>query len=65
MTVTFLTNEDKTLIDNEINNLSLNKADKNYVITVFEELKTLIQNGKTDSAIAVLDEAILDLTTLA
>lgn len=65
MSVTFLTNEDKTLIDNEINNLSLNKADKNYVITVFEELKTLIQNGKTDSAIAVLDEAILDLTTLA
>ena len=41
------------------------KANKLYVIEVFEELKTLIQSGQAESAIAVLDEAILDLSTLA
>lgn len=41
------------------------KADKDYVVSVFEELKELIKNGDTDGAIAVLDQAILDLSTLA
>lgn len=36
-----------------------------YVISVFEQLKQLIQNGEMDAAVAVLDEAILDLSTLA
>ena len=35
------------------------------VISVFEELKSLILNGKTDEAIAILDHAILDLSTLS
>lgn len=38
---------------------------KAYVISVFEQLKQLIQNGEMDAAVAVLDEAILDLSTLA
>lgn len=36
-----------------------------YVINVFEELKTLIQAGNAGGAIAVLDAAILDLAELA
>ena len=36
-----------------------------YVVNVFEELKMLIQSGNTDGAVAVLDAAILDLSTLA
>lgn len=35
-----------------------------FVISIFEELKDLILNGDTQGAIAVLDNAILDLTTL-
>jgi hypothetical protein len=35
-----------------------------FVISVFEELKSLILNGKTDEAIAILDNAILDLSIL-
>lgn len=41
------------------------KADKVFVINIFEQLKVLIETGKTDEAIAVLDEAILDMSTLA
>ena len=36
-----------------------------YITQIFEELKRLIQSGDYDDAVAVLDEAILDLTTLA
>lgn len=35
-----------------------------YVISVFEEIKELIKNGNTQQAIAVLDNAILDLAIL-
>lgn len=49
----------------KVTELSGQKADKSYVVAVFEELKNLIQNGQTDSAIAVLDKAILDLSVLA
>lgn len=35
-----------------------------YIVSVFEELKALIESGNTDGAIAVLDEAILDLAVL-
>ena len=49
----------------EINELSEEKADKDYVVSVFEQLKQLIQNGEIDSAVALLDSAILDLSTLA
>ena len=45
--------------------LSADKADKAYVISVFEELKTLITNMDTAGALAVLDNAILDLSILA
>lgn len=48
-----------------VGKLSEEKADKEYVVSVFEELKRLLQNGETDSAIALLDSAILDLSTLA
>jgi hypothetical protein len=36
-----------------------------YIVSVFEELKALIKAGNTEGAIAVLDEAILDLAVLA
>lgn len=49
----------------EIGKLSQEKADKSYVVSVFEQLKQLIQNGDIESAVAVLDEAILDLSTLS
>lgn len=49
----------------QIGQLSSEKADKKYVVSVFEELKSLLQNGETDSAVALLDSAILDLSTLA
>ena len=52
-------------LEKDLNKLSEEKADKNYVISVFEELKQLIQNGNIDGAVAVLDQAILDLSTLA
>ena len=42
-----------------------NIADKEFVIDIFEQLKVLIADGKTDEAIAVLDAAILDLAILA
>lgn len=45
--------------------LSEAKADKEFVINIFEQLKVLIEAGKTDESIAVLDEAILDLAILA
>lgn len=48
-----------------IDALSEDKADKSYVVSVFEQLKQLIQNGEIDSAVALLDSAILDLSTLA
>lgn len=36
-----------------------------FVISIFEELKSLILNGKTEEAIAILDSAILDLSILS
>ena len=50
---------------NKINELSEQKVDKSYVIELFEELKRLIQEGQSAAAIAVLDNAILDLSKLA
>ena len=48
----------------DVDKLSKEKADKDYVVSVFEQLKQLILNGNIESAVAVLDEAILDLSTL-
>lgn len=58
---------DNLLIEkaNAINQLSEEKADKEFVVSIFEQLKALIEAGKTDEVIAVLDEAILDLAVLA
>ena len=53
------------VVTNAINQLSEEKADKEFVVSIFEQLKALIEAGKTDEVIAVLDEAILDLTVLA
>ena len=41
------------------------KADKSYVVEIFEQLKELIQTGEITQAVALLDSAILDLSTLA
>ena len=49
----------------DVSGLSKEKADKEFVVSIFEQLKALIEAGKTDEAIAVLDEAILDLAVLA
>ena len=37
----------------------------NYIVSVFEELKELIESSNPDGAIAVLDKAILDVSVLA
>ena len=42
-----------------------NKVDKSYIISVFGELKTALENADIEGAIAVLDQAILDMATLA
>ena len=52
-------------IDTAVSQISKEKADKEFVVSIFEQLKALIEAGKTDEAIAVLDEAILDLAVLA
>lgn len=49
----------------KVDELSKEKVDKVYIISVFRELKQVLQGGDIDSAIAILDEAILDLSTLA
>lgn len=38
--------------------------DRTYLVSVFEELKAALEASDIDGAIAVLDEAILDLSTL-
>lgn len=48
-----------------ITDLSEQKVDKTYIVSVFRELKQVLQGGDIDSAIAILDEAILDLSTLS
>ena len=45
--------------------LTEDKADKVYMVSLFEELKTLILNGDTSGAVALLDQAILDQSVLA
>lgn len=45
--------------------LAEQKVDKTYIVSVFGELKQVLQGGDIDSAVAILDEAILDLSTLA
>ena len=45
--------------------LAKDKADKTYVIELFEELKALILNNSTGTNVALLDQAILDNTVLA
>lgn len=52
-------------IDNKILAMEEEKADKEFVVSIFEQLKALIEAGKTDEVIAVLDEAIFDLAVLA
>ena len=42
-----------------------NKADASYIVSVFEELKELIKANNPTGAVAVLDQAILDLSVLA
>ena len=49
----------------EVRQISEEKADKEYVVSIFEEIKRLLQNGEIDSTVALLDKAILDLSTLA
>lgn len=59
---------DAAKVGEKINQLSgeiVNKADKAYIVGVFEELKALIEAGNTAGAIAVLDAAILDMDILA
>lgn len=55
----FLKMDISALIDNKVGDL------RSYVASVFEELKELIQNGDIESAVAILDEAILDVSVLA
>jgi hypothetical protein len=41
------------------------KVDKSYIVSVFEDLKLALADADIDGAIAVLDQAILDMATLA
>ena len=41
------------------------KVDKTYIISVFEELKTAIEESDLNATVAILDRAILDLSKLA
>lgn len=56
----------QTLTDEQKNqvreNLGIPSVD--YIISLFEELKTLINNNSASDAIAVLDKAILDMHKL-
>lgn len=49
----------------DIEQIKDTKAEKSYVVEVFEELKKLILDGNTVGAVAILDKAILDLSVLA
>ena len=49
----------------EFATLWANMVDKTYIVSVFEELKTALEEADIAGAIAVLDSAILDLSTLA
>jgi hypothetical protein len=57
--------EGSTWIHAAIDALEKEKADKTYMVTLFEELKSLILAGNTESAVALLDQAILDNAVLA
>lgn len=56
----------QTLTDEQKNqvreNIGIPSVD--YIISLFEELKTLINNNSASDAIAVLDKAILDMHKL-
>ena len=52
-------------IDELLNEQKEAKADKAYMVELFNELKALILAGNTETAIAVLDQAILDNAVLA
>lgn len=58
-------NDFKTEISDDIAALSEEKADKAYMVALFQELKALILSGDTESAVALLDHAILDNAVLA
>lgn len=65
-TNTFVKYVAQTLTEEQKNqvreNLGIPSVD--YIISLFEELKTLINNNSTSDAIAVLDKAILDMHKL-
>lgn len=55
----------KEELDQAVNQLAQQKANKEYMVALFNELKALILAGDTAAAVAVLDQAILDNTILA
>ena len=57
--------EENTELKSDLGKVSEDKADKSYVVSIFEQLKELIQAGEITQAVALLDSAILDLSTLA
>lgn len=52
-------------VSDRVDNLTKDFASKAYLVGVFEELKTALETYNGEMAIAVLDRAILDLSTLA
>jgi hypothetical protein len=54
----------ETQFASDLSNTS-KKVDSTYLIPVFEELKTAIQESNIDNAVAILDRAILDLSKLS
>lgn len=49
----------------DVKAMETSKADKTYMVELFEQLKALILAGDTTGAIALLDQAILDQAVLA
>ena len=52
-------------MDQAISRMEQKKADREYIVQVFEELKALILACDTGGAVALLDQAILDQAVLA
>ena len=63
--IDYWTETDKEEILADVASLIETKADKAYMVTLFEELKEAILAGDTDKVIALLDQAILDYSILA
>lgn len=57
--------DDYSTMGADVSQIKDTKADRVYMVELFEELRALILAGNTDDAVALLDQAILDNAVLA